>query len=256
MCKKLSIALIFSIFIINIPSQVESMEKSIPSSEQKLSIENKLNVDAPSDLVVDIATIISQGIDPSTITVVLDVDGTLTNHYDPTGYTEKTPIFSRGDAIKTVNWMFAHNINVIFSSAWNKLQETISRLNKLGFGQYVAGDINSEIKSFKGKELNVMSSGHAVSVQDRNADPYYYRQKAFAAYFFDEELAEKTHYLLFADDSSENTRTFQRDIQQHKIYPNLQKIYLYALSDMYGVSDKWEEAKAKIDEILKEEMKE
>lgn len=249
MHKKLCITLMLGMSIVSLPHQAQAMDQLSQSSEQNPSVEN-IKIDTISDLAINIATLTSRGVDPSLITVIFDVDGTLTNHYDPTGYTEETPISPRGDAIETVNWMFAQNVNIIFSSAWDVLGETISRLKKLDFGQYVADDVNHETRQFNDKNLDVLSSGRAVSVRDRNVDRYYYHQKAFSAYFFDKEIAGKTRYLLFADDSPGNISYFQKDIQQHNIYPNLQKVYLYTLSESYEAPGKWAEAEGKINKIL------
>lgn len=216
------------------PSQTQ---KTVPFSQ----IENIATIDA---LAKQTALLIANDkIDPSQITVILDVDGTLTDHEDPTGYTESTKVHARGDAVEAVSWMIEQGIVVIFSSAWDNINETASRLKKLGLNDYLAPTSTVKLEKLPdGSKYDVMSSGRAISVRHILSGTYY-RQKAYSAYFFNPELAVKTKVILFADDSQGNINQFKTDINQmfKKTYPSLEHVYLYTMADEMHQQNNWQQ---------------
>ncbi|MBW8310063.1 MAG: hypothetical protein K0M45_10610 [Candidatus Paracaedibacteraceae bacterium] len=221
-----------------------------------------------SEMTAQIYNFLQSGRAPEEISVVLDVDGTLTNQADPTSIKPEDIVVERGAAVKFVQWLIRQKINVVFASAWHKIiegdplagfRETLGRLEKLGFKDLLAEGATVRGEEWEEKSLSVMASGHAVSVKDRAATAVpgsfrkdiYYRQKAYALWCFDKNIADKTKAIFFADDSRGNTERFKSDILDAwpSLYPNLQEIYIYTLTERLTEVNSWHQVFNLIQEI-------
>ena len=221
-----------------------------------------------SEMIAPIYNCLQSGIAPEEISVILDVDGTLTNQSDPTYLKAEDTILERGAAIKFVRWLIRQKINIVFASAWHKIveedplagfKETLGRLEKLGFKNLLTEKATIRNEEWEEKRLSVMAAGHAVSVKDIQMTfvagslrkDIYYRQKAYALYYYDQEVAAKTKTIFFADDSRGNTQRFKLDILDSwsSLYPKLQEIYIYTLTDRLTETDSWHQVLNLIEEI-------
>jgi hypothetical protein len=211
-----------------------------------------------SEMVSQIYNCLQAGTAAEEISVILDVDGTLTNQSDPTYLNPQDPVLGRGAAVPFVWWLVQQKINVIFASAWHRIipndplagfKETLGRLEKLGFKSLLGEMPALRSEAWGEKSLIVMASGHAVSVKDpaltvalgSTRKDIYYRQKAYALYYFDKDIARKTKAIFFADDSRSNTDRFKSDIRvlARYLYPNLQEVSIYTLTDEMTEMDPW-----------------
>ncbi|AIK96476.1 hypothetical protein [Candidatus Odyssella acanthamoebae] len=227
-------------------------------------------VQSISEMITQIYNCLQAGIATEEISVILDVDGTLTNQSDPTYLNPQDTILERGAAVPFVWWLIRQKINVIFSSAWHRViygeplagfKETLGRLEKLGFKSLLAEMPVVHYEEGEEKNLLVMASGHAVSVKDPAATvapgssrkDIYYRQKAYALYYFSKDIASKTKAIFFADDSRGNTDRFKADILDswRSLYPNLQEISIYTLTDKLTEVDPWHQILGIIHEVGK-----
>ncbi len=174
---------------------------------------------------------------PSSILLVLDVDGTLTNYSQPDDDHE---ILERGNAVNFVTNMINIGVNVVISSAWPEFEETQKRLKEL--------DLLTILKAEKPgieyvgnlglKHLNIQfqcyHSGHLSCVKDPGISEDYYRQKSLAYKLVYSDLKEDniTH-VVFADDSKGNVQHFMSDLERAKLFSKAE-IKTFILSQVDG----------------------
>ncbi|AIK96455.1 hypothetical protein [Candidatus Odyssella acanthamoebae] len=93
MVKQISVTLL-ALLSVSLPRNVNSMEICQQIEPQaNFSLKEYTDIDTISDLAIKAAKLVKKGIFPSEITVIFDVDGTLTKHGTPDGdYNEDTEI--------------------------------------------------------------------------------------------------------------------------------------------------------------------
>jgi len=225
-------------------SSPENSPPGSPEIERKKKPQGTMEIIFPDRTTVNKVTIdIAKGqilsLNPSTTLVVLDVDGTLTNHPSPT---EKysTPLGPRGESVGFVNELIDKGFNVVLSSAWAPFDETLGRLKVLGLLEKVGasekGSCEKNIDFDENIKVTVCKSGRVVSVQDEskvnfqykigdsekswmaNTDGYF-RQKAFSFKFAEPAIdPSKITDVVFVDDSGGNIDYWNMDIARTGIF--------------------------------------
>ena len=171
--------------------------------------------------------LLGNGFTAEQILLVLDVDGTLTNYSDPDDHKNDKPFGARGNATNFVTGMVNSGVQVVVSSAWDKFEDTLGRLEKIGLSEALnvnRNDIkcnNDELelnnKIFK---LNYCKVGFVASVMDVDFNSIFYRQKAFAfKYVYPEMDMTQIKHVVFADDSGGNIKIFKEDIERSQLFP-------------------------------------
>lgn len=176
-----------------------------------------------------------ENLKPEQLLVIFDVDGTLTSRGDPE---EKETALPRGDAISVVNGLKKAGVNLVASSAWDDFHSVLVRINDLGLSGCFGYDLKSAVPVHKkerfaspvdGKlsvEIQWYGAGNAVSVQDPEVDPEFFRQKALAPYLVP-AVAEKLNrheirHVVFIDDSEGNIGIFYDDAARLKLFDKIQ----------------------------------
>lgn len=157
---------------------------------------------------------------PDETLVILDLDGTLTNHAQPS----LIGLAARGNAKNFVQDIIEKGYTVVVSSAWDNFDETLGRIKFLGLDKHlgvndsICANRNLCINDFTAK-FHVCQSGNVISVRDLdNKDPYY-RKKAFSFLYVDPSIdISKIQHVVFADDSSGNVSTFRKDAHRAKLF--------------------------------------
>jgi hypothetical protein len=174
---------------------------------------------------------------PEEIAVVLDVDGTLTDHSQP----GKHPVKPRYDSTDVVCKLINQHVNVVISSAWNIFDETLGRLTALGLAKDLGIMDPSQTKfgtfNVNGTFFDYIYLGKVVSVRKHPClDDIYYRQKALAPYVLG--FGTNIKKVIFADDSGSNIQIFKEDIKKYKLYPKADHVSIVGLTFIDGMKMK------------------
>ncbi|MBW8310040.1 MAG: hypothetical protein K0M45_10490 [Candidatus Paracaedibacteraceae bacterium] len=164
------------------------------ASKSNFSMKEYADIDTIAELATKAAKLVIKGMPFTEVAVVSDRDGTLTTHgISDDDYNDDTQVKARGETVEVIQWMENNKINVIFSSAWDKFDHTLNRLQKLGLGDFLKGTKSSKDFTQHGRLYRVNALGRAVSVSSPPPTPArpYYRGKAYSAYFFNPNLAKK-----------------------------------------------------------------
>lgn len=239
-----------------IDTNVAELSAPISAAPQK-NIYN--NVDSITQLMPRIEQYLKAGILPNEIFVVLDVDGTITNKGTPSTNGPFNVAQPRGLAPEMVHWLIDGGINVLFASAWatfNQLSEkreksnqgffqTVERLSSpaIGLDRYLTGTSKKIKSNLNGKAVEGMKQGRAVAIAIDDINKLdksfkFYRQKAYAPYFYDPKKSKEMKVLIFADDSPTNSKVFVNDLEWYNPYLNLRAIDLYVLNNTYTPEEK------------------
>lgn len=125
-----------------------------------------------SRMAAQIQSCLDSGISPARISVIADVDGTLTTQANPCDYKSEDSVIPRGASVEFIKWLLDLKINIIFASAWTLtslndpllgFKQTLERLEKLGLQQ--SGVPIEEERSYGDETFSVMSCGRAISVR-------------------------------------------------------------------------------------------
>jgi hypothetical protein len=170
------------------------------------------------------------------ITVVFDVDGTLTDHSLPGQHQVK----SRYNAVNIVKELIDLQVNVVISSAWNNFAETKDRLNALGLGDVLGLTDENPLEEgvytkIKRKNFEYIRQGKVASVREVGTGKFY-RQKALAPYVLGTE--GNTKKVIFVDDSEGNIDIFTQDIVKYNLYPNVDEVFSVGLTVIAGIKPK------------------
>ena len=159
------------------------------------------------------------------MSVVLDVDGTLTNNRNPDAYKEGTTL-ARKDALEDVKKLKELGVKIVYSSANHDFADTVLKLTKLDYIK--PGECNDYTKKKDG-QYEYYASGPCVSVRDtRNINDPWFRAKGKAIDFASE--GKKPEVLFFADDSSGNTDVFKQYLEDEKNHPTVKRAHIYHLT--------------------------
>jgi hypothetical protein len=221
-------------------AELLSKEESELLSEEKKptsQVISKLDDQTIDNVKQKIRDYSKASVDPKSILVVFDVDGTLTAHSYPTS--DFKNVEKRRDSVEFVRFLLNQGIKVVISSAWSPFGETIKRLNALELGDALglkgvdrATKYDEKQINVRGMDVSYQKEGKVVSVRGSwSNDWFYYRQKAIAPYlvYRPEILDNEIQYVLFPDDSSGNTATFLKDVKTQKLYPNAKEIIAFTL---------------------------
>lgn len=168
-------------------------------------------------------------------TLLLDVDGTLTNEDNPELLDKDEVVTARGEAVRYVKELLQHGATIIFCSAWHTLEETKHRLKSIGFSDADLG-ISQEILVEKGEKdiplydqivsVTYQQQGRIISTRLASLFDKYYRNKAFSFYINPPKDIQEVYFL---DDSSRNVQCFYSDCQKYHLFPT-QSVSLYQVS--------------------------
>ena len=202
------------------------------------TLQLSMAADISMDHIADVEQLVTHAmtagkLQPSEILVIFDVHGTLTSKRVP----DQNPVIARGKAVPLVQRLHQQGVNLVASSAWNEFRAPHD-LGQLGLDEpFGCGKEStsgaSTFKTHDGKEVKVngYSNGNAVSIQDPQVDPRYFRQKALAPYFvLGQEKMNRIKQVILVDDSAVNIDYFKIDVQRFGLYPNVAIDYV-TLSD-------------------------
>jgi hypothetical protein len=190
--------------------------------------------------------LLEKGVQPESILLVLDVDGTVTNFSSPTGEN----IGARGASVSFIEEMLTLGVKIVLSSAWPSFEETLQRLRAIGLEEILKipntsswlkkdGHILYDDTNTKYCHLGLVASVGYFSPESYLKTPHYY-QKAFAYKLAYPDLSEQTiAHLIFGDDAEQPIRDFERDINTLKNNKGLftsAEVKLFRLSVAKGES--------------------
>jgi hypothetical protein len=219
-----------------------------------IHLKNQQNIHGIVELVENLTNPSNANrIAPHKIAVILDVDGTLTDHSIPTPGESPANTRARDNAPEDVKRLINLGVHLYISSAWNKFEETLGRLRQLGLAEEL--EISPEPKNKRDKSFFLKGhykcptnkrpyiyrrKGKVISAQWTDGkDQIFFRQKALTPYIglratFGKEVAiEKANLIktvIFADDSAGNITYFQQDIQENNLFPNADQIFTFELT--------------------------
>lgn len=175
---------------------------------------------------------------PSRISIVFDLDGTLTQCRDPKTY--KGPAQANDAVNEILQFLIEQKFQIVISSAWHIFEESLKRLRELDLSHLIEGRVeegklivnHGGFLGEKPTEFKYLKLGHAVSVKNvakSSALNPYYLAKAMAAYAVNPEHAKEIELILFVDDNPRNTKSFINDLKQYPIYKNLGDYIAYLI---------------------------
>lgn len=156
----------------------------------------------------------------SNVLVVFDLDGTLTMEQNPddTEYGIKATR-PRVAFVNFLQYLLDNGVQVIISSAWDKFEGTVGRIQAIGLSGMLAGETqefsgNIDVKfrdRWDTERVNILQNGSVISCSEPRTENRYFRHKAFAA-LYATKSAKGTAYFLI-DDSDKNVKLFGEDMQ-------------------------------------------
>lgn len=165
--------------------------------------------------------------------LIVDVDGTLTWEEDPSVSKSTT---QRGNCVKNIQNLIQLGTRVLFCSAWDVLEETKYRLQKIGFTnenlcieENMSTDFGVKKLSLTDQfsvEIRYQQQGRIVSTKLFSSTDRFYRHKAFAPLLTDLQSLDTIEKICFLDDSPRNIDYFKKNIQQFNLYLG-KKIEIY-----------------------------
>lgn len=185
------------------------------------------------------------GWQPNQVAVILDIDGTLTLYSEPTrapGYM-LSHIPPRPGAVELVQGLAADGFSLVFSSAWNVMEQTIEKLRFLGLEN--EADITSptpiETGTFQQLHtdgrmatLHYMRKGKAVSLAiqslpgSRGDGPNYVRKALAPLLSMTEVQRSQIRAVLFVDDNLSYIQRFREDMQNYRPFGVNHPTVIYA----------------------------
>lgn len=179
------------------------------------------------DIKIYTEKLLEKGVQPQSILLILDVDGTVTNFSNPTESPNQEDIKARGDSVSFIEKMVTVGVNIVLSSAWPSFEETLQRLKNLHLEEilkipnalpWAYQDTHMLYNDINIKYCHaglVASVGYFVPLGFFKV-PHYY-QKAFAYKLVYPDLNEHTiTHVIFGDDNEQPIKDFERDINTLK----------------------------------------
>lgn len=197
---------------------------------------NKKSSENIKALWLHVDSLLKDDVKPEEVSIIIDIDGTLTHEPDPSKVRfpenplKPSPKNSKNYTMKyMVTDLIEKGVNVVFSSAWNNLEDTCARLNYLGFGKYLDGEKKEgEIHLDDNVYGTFIQKGRAISVKKNPWDTFY-KEKFFSAGIYLGEKAQDVKYLYFTDDSREHMKNFKKAVNEHNIYPHIKTVSLFPI---------------------------
>ena len=181
-------------------------------------------------VLVGVKEVLDSGVPPERIGVVLDLDGTITKNADPQG-SPNLPVEEREHSTAIVKKLKEWGVFLRISSAWSPFEQTLSRIEKVGLGSMIQGELMQGYQCIGKNILNYVKRGDATSVKTAwNSDPFY-RRKDLALFVSDMEKSSVLEYIFFGDDSEYNTCSFRDNLKGEHPYPHLASVVTYDISD-------------------------
>lgn len=198
--------------VVALPFGFQSLQKVIRKGQSLKDVKNH------------VYGLLAVGVLPSSILLILDNDGTLTNEQMPDVHGH---VSERAHSSAFVKKMIRKGVKVVIASAWDKFSVTLRTLTNLGLkdglglnpmaikeiddtlpsGRAVTGFVTGRVCSLKDCEGAYISPGCKL-------DTTYYRAKALTPYFvLSTEEIKAIRHVVFADDSLSNIRLFNSDIE-------------------------------------------
>lgn len=166
-----------------------------------------------------------KGVPLSSILLILDLDGTLTEDPDPKSgiKLDYSNVIQRGFSIRIVKELIQKGVKVVVSSAWDDFPATLEKIRLLGLDEALGVDRSQPQKfkrtfenEFGKKECECYCSGRVASVRDLNSPHKYYGNKELSFKIVDPVIdLKEIQHVVFVDDKESNVDKFSRNIKDN-----------------------------------------
>ncbi len=235
--KPLSTVLILALTLMLSPSQAmdENMIRTdVPHSTSARRIDPNLTITIPrgdmpqnlEDVEAYVGQLLTDGVQPESILLILDVDGTLTNFSKPQ---DSQNIGARGGSVAFVKNMVERGVKLVISSAHPSFEGTLGRLRDLGLEEVLqiprTGSYNKSDEYILFDDIKVRfchfglvaSVAYFMDTASFMPMPFNYYQKVLAYKFVYPALKEKTiEHVVLGDDNAQIVADFGRDFKRLK----------------------------------------
>jgi len=177
------------------------------------------------------------------VLLITDVDGTLTNHAEPSKLNENEASHPRDGIMNMIPYYKKRGCNIIAASAWDhfgpgkrpsmpKDVGTLGRIQQIGLADIF--NINTSIKTtHEDGNISYNICGYVISARNKNTNNPYYGEKALTPYYHPEikDKLEKgiIKTVIFMDDSEGRTSDFNNHIIKYNLYKGC-NVYIYYVS--------------------------
>lgn len=229
----------------------ELCEMEIEFQERAPEVIERKNIEKLSVVSDKVHQLLMNGVSANEILVIFDVDGTLTTVSDPTKYRGRFDydVSPRDNSPEIVRDLIRKGVNVILSSAWDKFEETLYRVSRLGLLEDLG--VKDIMKDTKRNEypfisvgflypihITMISAGNIASAGRPSETDGFYRDKNLASWATSINPSE-IRKVIFADDSKVNVDIFNKNltgISEDGDCEGIKNIYAHADFFLYLLS--------------------
>jgi hypothetical protein len=221
------------------PGGLQSYHQSLSGQTyREITWERSARVEVVGDYVNKL--IAQERLLPQQILCIFDIDGTLTNYSDPTRFQNwrSGQVPARPGSVQLVKSLYQQGVQLVISSAWPNMQESLDKLSYLNLGTeaniYALGAFETNTFVQRGQSFKYLKKGRTVSVSLAQEDNYV--RKALSPLLgLEKSDLDQVKVVLFVDDNVGNIQQFRQDVAQFSPFGSrMERIVYVPLTEVAG----------------------